>query len=203
MARLTVLVVDDHPVVAAGLVADLTAIDPDLQVTAVGSVAEAVTRCAADPPDVVVTDILFGSAPDGLALPERVAPIPVLIFTSYDRPGYQRLAMESGAVGFLTKDRPLADLAAVIRRCANGESVFSRRALRSALASPRPPSAAERRVIELIAAGASSAEAGLRLGISEHTVETHLRRMFLRYDVASRTELVVRAIAEGWIVPPS
>ena len=54
-------------------------------------------------------------------------------------------------------------------------------------------------VIGLIADGATNAEVGAALGLSEKTVESHLRRMFDRYGVLSRTELAVLAIEEGWI----
>jgi DNA-binding CsgD family transcriptional regulator len=57
----------------------------------------------------------------------------------------------------------------------------------------------ERQVLELIVAGASNDEIGARLGISARTVESHLRRLFDRTQVASRTELASRALREGWL----
>jgi DNA-binding NarL/FixJ family response regulator len=57
----------------------------------------------------------------------------------------------------------------------------------------------EREVVQLVVDGASNDEIGARLGISSRTVESHLRRLFERHDVASRTELAGRALREGWL----
>ena len=57
----------------------------------------------------------------------------------------------------------------------------------------------ERQVVELIVSGASNDEIRARLGISARTVESHLRRLFDRTEVASRTELASRALREGWL----
>ena len=59
--------------------------------------------------------------------------------------------------------------------------------------------ARERQVVELVVEGASNDEIGARLDISSRTVESHLRRLFERVDVASRTELAARALREGWL----
>ena len=70
------------------------------------------------------------------------------------------------------------------------------RAIRSA---PRRPSDREIEVLGLLCAGASNDEIGSRLGVTEKTVESHLRRLFDRYGVLSRTELAVLALREGWV----
>jgi DNA-binding NarL/FixJ family response regulator len=61
------------------------------------------------------------------------------------------------------------------------------------------PSAREGQVISCVAAGSTNAEIGAELGIDERTVESHLRRLFDRYGVESRTELVKYAVRAGWI----
>jgi DNA-binding CsgD family transcriptional regulator len=61
----------------------------------------------------------------------------------------------------------------------------------------------ERQVVAQVVDGASNDEIGARLGISARTVESHLRRLFDRTGVASRTELVARALREGWLEGPS
>jgi DNA-binding CsgD family transcriptional regulator len=70
------------------------------------------------------------------------------------------------------------------------------RALREA---PRRPSARELSAIRLLARGASNDEIATGLGISVKTVESHLRRLFGRYGVLSRTELAMLAVREGWL----
>ena len=65
--------------------------------------------------------------------------------------------------------------------------------------APRRPSDREIQVLGLVGAGASNGEIAATLGVSEKTVESHLRRMFDRYGVLSRTELTVFAINERWV----
>ena len=65
-------------------------------------------------------------------------------------------------------------------------------------------SARELDVTRLVVDGRSNDEIGAALGIASKTVETHLRRLFIRLEIASRTELATRALREGWLdVPPS
>jgi DNA-binding NarL/FixJ family response regulator len=71
------------------------------------------------------------------------------------------------------------------------------RAIRSA---PRRPSERELEVLALVCGGASNDEIGSSLGVTEKTVESHLRRLFDRYAVLSRTELAVLSLREGWVV---
>ncbi len=67
--------------------------------------------------------------------------------------------------------------------------------------SHRPPSEREVGLLGLLAAGRSNDEIGFELGITVRTVESHLRRLFVRYGVFSRTELAMLAVREGWILP--
>ena len=82
---------------------------------------------------------------------------------------------------------------------AAGGTAFSATAIRSVRSATRRPSDREIQVIGLISAGASNAEAAAILDLSEKTIESHLRRMFDRYGVLSRTELAVLAMREGWV----
>lgn len=86
-----------------------------------------------------------------------------------------------------------------VRTVAAGGTVFSASALRAVRTAPRRPSDRELEVLHLICAGTSNDEAAMRLGLSEKTVESHLRRLFDRYGVLSRTELAVLAVREGWV----
>jgi len=82
---------------------------------------------------------------------------------------------------------------------AAGGTAFSASAVGAVRTAPRRPSDREIEVLGLVRAGASNAEVAASLGVSEKTVESHLRRMFDRYGVLSRTELAVFAINEGWV----
>ena len=97
------------------------------------------------------------------------------------------------------KTAPIGELTDAIRRAAAGGIAFGVRP-RSDL--PRL-SRREREVVGLVVEGRSNDEVGAALGICVTTVETHLRRIFERFDLRSRTELVARALREGWLeVPP-
>jgi DNA-binding NarL/FixJ family response regulator len=196
-----VAVVDDHPAMREGTAA-LLAREPDLVVVGTGGSAdEARVLLNADPPlDVLLLDVRLGEEGglDILAEPaaSRAA---VVLLTAFDYPQYERVAMELGAAGFVVKSAPLPDLLAAVRRAAAGELVFRRR-------SPGPTTVLtdrERRVIALMAEGRSNDEIAGSLTVSTKTIEVALSRLYRRFTVSSRTELVARAIRDGWLDLPS
>ena len=106
-----------------------------------------------------------------------------------------------GAAGFVLKTAPLGEIVAAIRLAAEGGLAF--RVRPSGLGAERP-TARELEVVRLVVDGCSNDEIGAALGIGARTVETHLRRLFERFAIASRTELATRALREGWLeIPPS
>ncbi|TMF35198.1 MAG: response regulator transcription factor [Chloroflexi bacterium] len=125
----------------------------------------------------------------------------MIVLTAYDYPQYAEAALRLGASGFVLKTAPLPELIDAIRRVAAGGLVFSVRP-RSGPGLARL-SERELDVVRLVVDGRSNDEIGARLGIGPKTVESHLRRLFERFDLASRTELATRALREGWLeVPP-
>lgn len=118
----------------------------------------------------------------------------VVVLTSYDYPQYADAALRLGAAGFVVKTAPTAELLEAIRRAANGGLHFGVRPGNGVTLSDR-----ERDVLRLVVEGASNDEIGVTLGISSRTVESHLRRLFERFSVMSRTELAARALREGWL----
>jgi DNA-binding NarL/FixJ family response regulator len=199
-----VLVVDDHPVTSAGIRAAL-AEEGDIEVVGCAATPEeALAYIASTHPDVVLCDIQLGEQ-RVLDLPRHLLdPAPAVIFlTSYDYPSYVRAAFESGAAGYVLKSTPLSEIVGHVRSVAAGGTAYSARDLRAARQAPRTPSEREMEVVALVAAGTSNAEIGRALGIEERTVESHLRRLFDRYGVDSRTELTTFALRAGWIdMPP-
>jgi DNA-binding NarL/FixJ family response regulator len=124
----------------------------------------------------------------------------IIVLTAYDYPQYAEAALRLGAAGFVLKTAPLPELVDAIRRVAAGGLAFSVRPTSAGLArlSPR-----EHDVVRLVADGRTNDEIGAALQIGSKTVETHLARLFERLGVASRTELAIRAVREGWLdVPP-
>jgi DNA-binding NarL/FixJ family response regulator len=206
-----VAVVDDHPSIALAVRAAIES-EPSSAAAAVAfagsgrNVADARALLAPESEhhvDVVLCDIQLESGLDGLEVVTLAskASAKAIVFTSFDRSSLMRAAFEQGAAGFLDKGSEPAEILAAIRAVARGGTAFSGAALDAARSAPRVPSEREIAVIGGLQRGATSAEIAARLGISARTVESHLRRMFDRYGVVSRTELAILAIEQGWIRP--
>lgn len=200
-----VAIVDDHPVVREGTAA-LLAAQPGLMVVATaGSLAEAAGLLLRSAVDVLLVDIRLG-AESGLGLLGGTiatgadARPAIIMLTAYDYPQYAEAALRLGASGFVLKTAPLAELLDVIRRVAAGGLAFS---VRPSGGTSSRLSARELAVVRLVVEGHSNDEIGAQLEIGSKTVESHLRRLFERFGLASRTELATRALREGWLeVPP-
>jgi DNA-binding NarL/FixJ family response regulator len=162
---------------------------------------ELVTRPGAEGPDVVLCDVQLEAGIDGLRVVDaaRAAGRRAIVLTSFDRSSLMRAAFERGAAGFLHKAADVGEILAAIRLVAAGGTAFSATSLDAARSAPRPPSDREIAVLRELNRGSTSEEIGGRLGISSRTVESHLRRLFDRYSVVSRTELAVLALREGWV----
>lgn len=202
-ARIRVAIVDDHPIVRDGTAA-LLAQQPGIKVMGTaGSVADAQGLLAAGGIDVLLLDIRLGTD-SGLRLlaephSEGPGPMPaIVVLSAYDYPQYAEAAMRFGAAGYVIKTAPMAELVDAIRRAASGGLAFGIRPGRGPGLSVR-----EAEVVRLVVDGHSNDEVGARLGIGVRTVETHLRRIFERLGIASRTELVARALREGWLEIPA
>jgi DNA-binding NarL/FixJ family response regulator len=194
-----VAIVDDHPVVREGTAA-LLDVQPGLRVVGTAaSLEEAAPLLDPTTVDVLLLDIRLGTG-SGLSLLEGGAPRPaVIILTAYDYPQYAAAARRLGASGFVVKTAPVAQLVDAIRCAAAGGLAFCCGPDQSAAARL---TARELEVVRLVADGRSNDEIGAALGITTKTVEGHLRRLFGRLSVQSRTELATRAVREGWLEVP-
>jgi DNA-binding NarL/FixJ family response regulator len=199
--------VDDHPAIVASIAAAIDASE-DLRVAGVASTLDEALALVApdrDPPiDVLLCDMQLAGGAEGLRLlnardatqGRRPA---IVILSGFDQPSLIRAAFERGAAGYLVKTAPLDTILEAIRTVAAGGTAFSASAVGAVRSAQRRPSDREIQVLGLVRAGGSNAEVAASLGVSEKTVESHLRRMFDRYGVLSRTELTVFAINEGWV----
>lgn len=206
---LTVIVVDDHPVVREGLRAILDA-ESDLDVVGeAASGAEAVELAARLRPDVVLMDLRMPGM-DGVQATGRITAAGdsrVLVVTTYDTDSDILRAVEAGATGYLLKDTPRRELTEAVRAAARGETVLAAPVARKLMSRVRLPAvdAPTRRELEVlaqVARGRSNAEVGRELHISEATVKTHLVRVFEKLGVSDRTAAVTTAISQGLLPPP-
>jgi DNA-binding NarL/FixJ family response regulator len=163
------------------------------------SLAEAAPLLDPSVVDVLLLDIRLGSD-SGLSVLRGGAPKPaIVVLTAYDFPQYAAAALRLGASGFVVKTAPIAELMDAIRRAASGGLAFDRK---PDLSAPAPLTRRELDVVRLIVDGRSNDEIGAELGIASKTVEAHLRRLFDRLGLQSRTELATRALREGWLEVP-
>ncbi|MGJ3507290.1 response regulator [Enemella sp. A6] len=200
---ITVVVVDDHPLVRDGIVTILSRED-DLQV--VGEAAggrEALIVVEREAPDVVLLDLRMPGG-DGVEaireLRSRSARAPrILVLTTYDSDHDIRVALEAGADGYLLKDTPRADLVRAVRELAAGRPVLTAAALRalSGRSTEVSLTARESDVLREIAAGGTNREAAARLAVSETTLKTHLARVYDKLGVNDRAAAVRVAYQRG------
>ncbi|MEV0173153.1 response regulator transcription factor [Streptomyces sp. NPDC050803] len=206
-APIRLLLVDDHPVVRAGLRAVLET-EPGLAVVAEAATAEeAVTRAAAGDIDVVLMDLQFGRGMNGAEATAAITARPgaprVVIVTTYDSDADTLPAIEAGATGYLLKDAPPEDLAAAVRTAAAGRTTLAPAVADRLMNRLRTPGTTltrrETEVLGLVAEGLSNQAVGQRLHLTEGTVKSHLARIFTKLDVDSRTAAVATAIDLGLI----
>ncbi len=205
---ISVLVVDDHPVVRHGLVAMLR-YAPDLEV--LGEAADGATalRLLGElRPDVVLLDLRLPQLSGvevmqqarGLGLVTRF-----LVLTTYDTDEYIGPALAAGAQGYLLKDSPPEDLLRAIRSLMLGhaalEPAVAARLLARVASGPATDelSARELEVLRLLVSGASNKEIAARLELSENTIKSHLSHIFEKLGVKSRTEAATVALQRGLV----
>jgi two-component system, NarL family, response regulator DesR len=198
-----VLLAEDQALVRGALTA-LLSLEGDIEVVAeVARGDEVVPIALATRPDVALLDIEMPGG-DGLSAAQALrAALPacrVAMLTTFGRGGYLRRAMESGAVGFLLKDAPAADLAVAIRRIVAGERVVDPELALAALSDgTNPLTSRERDVLASSLSGASIGEIAARLSLSEGTVRNHLSAAIQKLGVRNRLEAARLAEQKGWL----
>ncbi|MGY1682612.1 response regulator transcription factor [Geodermatophilus sp. SYSU D01176] len=215
------LVVDDQPLVRAGLRA-MFEHAPDIEV--VGEATDgtsAVEQARTSHPDVVLMDIRMPGM-DGIEATRRVAADPrtrdvaVLVLTTFDLDEYVYSAIQAGAHGFLLKDAPPERIFDAVRVVAAGDALIdpaaTRRLVQTYVRGHAAVSAGaarrldglterEREVLSLVGHGLSNAEISARLHVSEATTKTHVSRLLARLQARDRPQLVVMAYESGLVRP--
>lgn len=205
----TVLVVDDHPVVRSGLRAMLST-EPELTIVGeAGSGAEALALVEELRPQVVLCDLRLGEGMDGVAVTaalQESGPA-VIILTTYDHDRDILRAVEAGAAGYLLKDAAPDRIVRAVLQAARGESVLEpelAQRIVETMRVPRPTlSERELEVVERVSRGLSNREIAHSLFVSEATVKTHLVHAFAKLGADSRTAAVAKAREAGLLDPPT
>lgn len=198
-----VLLVDDHPVVRAGLAAVISSADDIDVVDVAESGSDALNRLRTVDVDLVVSDLQMPNG-DGIELIKALADgPPVLILTTFDTQSLVYRAVDAGAAGYLLKDSPAQTLLDGIRRAAAGQPVMSDAAATALMQRTRMShsklSDREAEIVRLLAAGRTNSDIAGELFISLATVKTHVSRIFDKLDVDNRTAAAKRARELGLI----
>lgn len=208
---ISLLIVDDHPVVRDGLRGMFSA-DPRFEVLGeAGDGAEAIAAGEKLRPDVILMDLRMPRT-DGVTaikeLAKRGVPARVLVLTTYDTDSDVLPAIEAGATGYLLKDAPREELFRAVEAAARGQAVLSPAVATRLMGQMRQPaseplSQRELEVLELIAQGSTNREAAKALFISEATVKTHLLHVYAKLGVNDRAAAVATAFSRGYLTPRS
>lgn len=209
--QITVLIVDDHSIVRQGVRAFLDA-QPDLHVVGeAGSGEEAIHLIQDLIPDVVLMDLVMPGMNGVEATREvkRLSPrTQVVVLTSYHEDEHVFPALRAGAISYTLKDIRSGELAEIIRKAAQGESVLhprvATRVIQEVRTAKRSVPAAfidlterELDVLRLIGEGHSNAEIAEKLILSEKTVKGHVSNILSKLHMADRTQAAVYAWQQG------
>ncbi len=204
--KIRVLIADDHPVVRMGLKALVDA-QPDMEVVGEANDGrEAVELHAKLAPHITLMDLRMPGmdGTDAIAAIRKAAPeAHIIVLTTFDGDEDIYRAVQAGARGYLLKGAFADGMLAGIRSVHAGERLFEPEvAARLAQRVGGPTlSARESEVLELVAKGLSNKEVGSTLFVSEDTVKSHLKRIYVKLEVTDRTEAVLVAIQRGIIRP--
>ncbi len=209
----SVLLVDDHPVVIEGL-RKLLATTEDIKVTGEAhDAAGAIEQAKALRPDVILLDLRMPGASGVQAirrLREQEWPGAVLILTSYGDQAYVRQAIEAGADGYLLKNAPTEDLIAAIRAVARGRRQLSPELLdgilaqfsglaREATRRDADLSDDDREILRQASQGSTNREIGVATGRSEIAIKKRLQVIFHKLGAVDRAHAVAESIRRGLI----
>jgi DNA-binding NarL/FixJ family response regulator len=212
--KITVMVVDDHPMWREGVARDLTEAGFDVVATAANG-TDALTRATAVRPRVVVLDLQI-PAPNGAEVTARLVKddptVRVLILSASGEQEDVLEAVKAGATGYLVKSASRAELLSAVARVAEGDTVFTpglaglvlgeyRRLsdTPAASADPDTPRLTDREteVLRLVAKGLSYKQIAERLFLSHRTVQNHVQNTLRKLQLHNRVQLVRYAIEQG------
>lgn len=207
MSPIRIVLADDHAVVRKGI-RDFLEEDPDIAILAeAGDGAKARELIAALLPDIAILDVRMPVA-TGIEVTrwirEQKLAVRVLILTAYDDDPFVVAALQAGANGYVLKNAEAEEIVAAVRLIHAGQPAIAPAIARKLIAhiadTPvvEAPAEAiterERDVLQLAASGLTNRGIGLKLSISDRTVQGHLASIYAKLQVNSRTEAVTRAL---------
>jgi len=199
-----ILLVDDHPVVRAGLASMLSSIPGITVCGAAATGEEALDIIDLEKPDVLLLDLRMpGMTGIELLKAIRTRPVPpkALVLTSYSSDEEIYRAIEAGAQGYLLKSAPQSEIVAAIRSVYRGRNHISPRiAARLAERMVRWALIAhELEILEMVVRGLTNGQIGNALRISENTARNHVNSIIRKLGVSGRTEAATAAIQQGLV----
>ena len=205
-ANITILLADDHPLVQDGLRTRFNEID-DINVIGVADDGEELLEKARLlKPDLVITDISMPKI-NGLRatqlLAQELPEIKVVILTMHDNKEYIQNAIDSGAMGYILKDKPAAEMIAAVRAIYNGDTHFCSSSVKaldtSVTKDTEKLTIREQAIFMELLNGLKNKHISEKLNISVRTVECHRGNIYRKLDTHSMTGLIRYAKKVGYI----
>jgi two-component system NarL family response regulator len=202
--NIRILIVDDHPVVRAGL-GSMLATQPGIEVTgAAASGEEALELLETKVVDVVMLDLRMpglNGIDTLLRIKRKNLPLHVIVLTSYETDEDIYRAIQAGAEGYLLKNTSQREMVDAIRAVSAGKRyiphrIASRLAERMTRSNLTPR---ELEILKILAKGLTNKQIGHALGISDNTVRNHINSIIEKLEVSDRTEATKTAIQRGII----
>ena len=197
------LIVDDHPVIRAGIRVVLEKAFAGSAISDVASLDDAAEAFSDQSPDVVIIDP-WRAGMDLGAVVGRVQSdhgAPIVIFTSDGGARLLSEALKAGVKGYVRKDSPSEDLIRAVEAARSGE-FYVDPGLSSTIVledGDRTLSARQREILQMLADGMQTDAVGQQLGLSTETVRTHTKRILAKLDASTRTQAVAIGIRHGLI----
>lgn len=204
LPAIRIMIIDDHPVVRAGL-ASMLSTQPDIDVVASASSGEeALALLDSIAPDVILMDLRMPgmSGLDAVRLiNSRLDPPRIIVLTSYDTDEDIYQCVGAGAHGYILKDAPQGRLLEAIKVVKNKGRYFpadiaSRLTERMGRSNLTPR---EHQVLQLVAKGCTNKEIGRAFGISDNTARNHVNSIIEKLEVSDRTEAATIAMRQGLV----
>lgn len=205
--KISVMLVDDHPMVQGGLTACLAFYDDIVIVGSTDDGYNALTKAKELKPDVIIMDVSMPKM-NGIdateIISEQLPDTRVLIFSMHDRPEFVRSAIEAGASGYVLKDTSSEEVYFAIKAVAKGNTHFSSSIAKMLIENPMKEdndklTTREQVILSYVATGLSSKEVARKLDISFRTVDAHRRNIKAKLKIETLAELIRYAVSHGLI----